>query len=273
MVSDGDAAAGAWSCIVSVMFERVNELRLVYTPEEEAQHFERFEEDLRSQPKSISTEAAAELYDETRPAIMKSFVDEINSMQTTWTASAEQGRFKGMAFRDIKRLCGSFLNRTENLKEKVYPPEELRNLPASFDAREGWMDAGYHSPSCSTSCRNSKYSTTFDKDRHYVEERYPHWFLKTSSVKKEIMTNGPVSAAYIVYKDFMSYKSGVYKHTKGSIVGLHAVKIIGWGEENGEEYWLVVNSWDEDWGDHGLFKIALGQCGIDYFILGSTPRV
>ncbi|KAF4687936.1 hypothetical protein FOZ63_024242, partial [Perkinsus olseni] len=315
--------------------------RLVYTPEEEAQHFDRFEEDLRSQLKSISTEAAAaKLYDETRPAIMKSFVDEINSMQTTWTASAEQGRFRTMALRDIKRLCGSFLNRTENLKEKVYPPEELRNLPASFDARDRFKDcagvighvrdqsdcgscwafatteayndrlciktggkftkllspghmasccsifhgclsfgcsggfpAGYQSPYCSTSCRNSKYSTTFDKDRHYVEERYPHWFLKTSSVKKEIMTNGPVSAAYIVYEDFMSYKSGVYKHTKGSIVGLHAVKIIGWGEENGEEYWLVVNSWNEDWGDHGLFKIALGQCGIDYLILGSTPRV
>ncbi|KAF4735125.1 hypothetical protein FOZ63_025798, partial [Perkinsus olseni] len=343
----------------------VYRIGLVYTPEEEAQHFERFEEDLRSQPNSISMEAAAaELYDETRPAIMKSFVNEINSMQTTWTASAEQGRFKGMAFRDIKRLCGSsFLNRTENLKEKVYPPEELRNLPASFDARDGFKDcaevighvrdqsdcgscwafatteayndrlciktggkftkllspghmasccsifhgclsfgcsggfpvsawhwlhthgivtggdftppakmvksdgcwpyefpgcAGYQSTSCSTSCRNSKYSTTFDKDRHYVKERYPHWFLKTSSVKKEIMTNGPVSAAYIVYEDFMSYKSGVYKHTKGSIVGLHAVKIIDWGEENGEEYWLVVNSWNEDWGDHGLFKIALG---------------
>ncbi|KAF4745404.1 hypothetical protein FOZ63_005816, partial [Perkinsus olseni] len=113
---------------------------LVYTPEEEAQHFDRFEEDLRSQLESISTEAAAKLYDETRPAIMKSFVDEINSMQTTWTASAEQGRFRTMAFRDIKRLCGSFLNRTENLKEKVYPPEELRSLPASFDARDGFKD-------------------------------------------------------------------------------------------------------------------------------------
>jgi len=36
-------------------------------------------------------------------------------------------------------------------------------------------------------------------------------------------------------------------------LGGHAIKIIGWGAEPGEDrdipYWKVVNSWNEDWGE------------------------
>jgi len=31
----------------------------------------------------------------------------------------------------------------------------------------------------------------------------------------EIYTNGPVEGAFTVYSDFMSYKSGVYRHVSG----------------------------------------------------------
>jgi cathepsin B len=48
-----------------------------------------------------------------------------------------------------------------------------------------------------------------------------------------LVTNGPVTAAFTVYEDFVSYKSGIYKHTTGSALGGHAVKIIGYGTENG----------------------------------------
>ncbi|XP_059146475.1 cathepsin B-like cysteine proteinase, partial [Physella acuta] len=75
----------------------------------------------------------------------------------------------------------------------------------------------------------------------------------------------PVTAAFDVYSDFLSYKTGVYKHTTGSYEGGHAVKIIGYGTENGQDYWLVANSWNEDWGDKGFFKIAKGknECSIE----------
>jgi len=48
-----------------------------------------------------------------------------------------------------------------------------------------------------------------------------------------LVTNGPVTAAFTVYEDFVAYKSGVYKHTTGSALGGHAVKILGYGTENG----------------------------------------
>ncbi|EEQ99311.1 Cathepsin B precursor, putative, partial [Perkinsus marinus ATCC 50983] len=131
----------------------------------------------------------------------------------------------------------------------------------------------YDTPSCSSSCPNAKYGTAFDKDRHYTESLFPSRFGSTSSIKKEIMTNGPTSAAFSVYEDFLSYKSGVYKHTSGGFLGGHAVEIIGWGTEKGVDYWLVMNSWNEEWGDHGTFKIVQGDCGIDDTILAGTPAM
>ena len=84
-------------------------------------------------------------------------------------------------------------------------------------------------------------------------------------IQQEIIKNGPVEAAFEVYEDFPTYKSGFYKHTTGQALGGHPVKIIGWGTEDGEDYWLVVNSWNSDWGDNGLFKILRGtdECGIE----------
>jgi hypothetical protein len=63
-------------------------------------------------------------------------------------------------------------------------------------------------------------------------------------IQKEIMTNGPVQVAFSVFSDFINYKSGVYQHLTGDMLGGHAVKMIGWGMENGIKYWLCVNSWN-----------------------------
>lgn len=37
-------------------------------------------------------------------------------------------------------------------------------------------------------------------------------------------------------------------------MGGHAVRILGWGVENGTPYWLVGNSWNTDWGDNGEWQ-------------------
>ena len=86
-----------------------------------------------------------------------------------------------------------------------------------------------------------------------------------SALQKEIMTNGPIEVAFQVYQDFMSYTSGVYQHTSGQLLGGHAVKMLGWGEDNGTPYWIIANSWGESWGQEGFFWILRGQdeCGIE----------
>ena len=48
-------------------------------------------------------------------------------------------------------------------------------------------------------------------------------------------------------------------------MGGHAVTFVGYGEEKGTKYWKVLNSWGEDWGEDGFFRIIRGvdECGIE----------
>jgi len=80
-----------------------------------------------------------------------------------------------------------------------------------------------------------------------------------------------METSFNVYSDFMNYKSGIYKHTSGTLEGGHAVKILGWGVEGGVNYWICANSWGTSWGEKGFFRIAYGQCGIDSAVYGCTP--
>lgn len=99
------------------------------------------------------------------------------------------------------------------------------------------------------------------------------------AMKQEIFTKGPVTGMFMVFNDFLAYKSGVYQYSRGGLLGGHAIEILGWGEEQGTPYWLVKNSWNEDWGDHGFFKIVRGtnfirrlrNGGIDSQVLNGGP--
>jgi cathepsin B len=80
-------------------------------------------------------------------------------------------------------------------------------------------------------------------------------------MQRAIYTYGPiVIGAFAVYEDFQRlYTGGIYHHTSGPFKGTHAVKVFGWGEDNGVLYWLATNSWGTDWGMNGFFKILRGQ--------------
>ncbi|XP_074280750.1 thiol protease aleurain-like [Silene latifolia] len=77
----------------------------------------------------------------------------------------------------------------------------------------------------------------------------------------------PVSIAFQVVNGFRLYKEGVYTSTTCGNTPMdvnHAVVAVGYGVENGVPYWLIKNSWGEDWGDKGYFKMEMGKnmCGI-----------
>lgn len=118
-------------------------------------------------------------------------------------------------------------------------------------------------PSCPSSCANQDYATLWSKDKHFAKSSYS--IDGEKQIMSEIMRYGSVTAAFTVYADFPTYKTGVYKHVSGAELGGHAIKIQGWGVEAGEPYWLVSNSWNPTWGDKGYFRIARGndECGIE----------
>ncbi|MEE6477090.1 hypothetical protein FKM82_011354 [Ascaphus truei] len=128
-------------------------------------------------------------------------------------------------------------------------------------------------PKCLKKCEDG-YGPDYNKDKHFGDTSY-----SVPSSPKEIMAeiykNGPVEAAFQVFSDFLAYKSGVYRHITGEEVGGHAIKILGWGVEDGTPYWLVANSWNTDWGENGFFRIVRGEdhCGIESEIVAGIPKV
>ena len=72
-------------------------------------------------------------------------------------------------------------------------------------------------------------------------------------------------------KAFQLYKSGVFDDATACGTNLdHGVLAVGYGTENGKDYWIVKNSWSVDWGDNGYIKLLRnsnnkngpGMCGI-----------
>ena len=95
-------------------------------------------------------------------------------------------------------------------------------------------------------------------------------------IRDEIWIWGPVASAFKVYPDFYTFdpKNEVYEWDgKGLQVGGHAIEIVGWGETDKKQYWIIRNSWGTKWGDGGYFRMVRGKdnCELESNCIALVP--
>lgn len=123
-------------------------------------------------------------------------------------------------------------------------------------------------------CKNLCYEENvyFAKNYGYVGDYYGG--CNEEAMMEEIYNNGPIVVAINATPELYYYKTGIFhsdavkkegkleKNVKPWEYTNHAVVAIGWGEEmindKLEKYWILKNSWGEEWGEKGYFKISKG---------------
>ncbi len=78
-------------------------------------------------------------------------------------------------------------------------------------------------------------------------------------VKELLVEHGPLSTTLRVQADFWHFgdgvgSNGVYRSTTPVTNGYHAVALHGY--DTAGRYWIARNSWGEDWGEDGYFRIS-----------------
>ena len=59
------------------------------------------------------------------------------------------------------------------------------------------------------------------------------------------------------------------------MIGHHALRIVGWGQDaGGPKYWILANTWGEEWGERGLMRIVRGsnEARLEEMVTGAWFR-
>jgi C1A family cysteine protease len=76
-----------------------------------------------------------------------------------------------------------------------------------------------------------------------------------NALQQAVREVGPVSVGIHVSDNFYRYESGVFYDTacEGQQMN-HAVNVVGYGTLNGLDYYIVRNSWGEQWGNFEITR-------------------
>jgi cathepsin L len=83
-----------------------------------------------------------------------------------------------------------------------------------------------------------------------------------------VAQKGPIAIS-VDASTWSAYSSGIFDGCNQKNPDIdHAVVLMGYGTDNGKDYWLVRNSWSASWGENGYIRIARTaseetRCGSD----------
>ncbi|ERN06398.1 zingipain-2 [Amborella trichopoda] len=107
------------------------------------------------------------------------------------------------------------------------------------------------------------------KNMHVVTiDGYEDVPVNDEKALQKAVAHQPVSVAIDAgSREFQLYHSGVFTGRCGTQLN-HGVTVVGYGKEDGVDYWIVKNSWGDKWGESGFMKLernvenSTGKCGI-----------
>lgn len=102
---------------------------------------------------------------------------------------------------------------------------------------------------CSDSCKDASRRTY--KISNFSK---PTAWSKDLDSLRAALQKGPLVTTLMVFEDFMSYSSGVYKHTTGKFLGGHAISIVGYDDTT--QSFIIRNSWGPEWGEKGFGHVS-----------------
>ncbi|CAH1276333.1 unnamed protein product [Diabrotica balteata] len=96
---------------------------------------------------------------------------------------------------------------------------------------------------------------------------YPTSVLENEiSLKQIVGTVGPVAVALSVNENWQLYKGGIFDDSTCTGYAINYWSLaVGYGTDNGTDYWIVRNSLGESWGEDGYIRMIRGKkvCNIN----------
>ncbi|XP_022819908.1 pro-cathepsin H-like isoform X2 [Spodoptera litura] len=89
--------------------------------------------------------------------------------------------------------------------------------------------------------------------------------LSIGALKVALINHGPLSVSVHVTDTFSKYSSGIFYDTECNQLHLnHEVTLVGYGERDGDTFWILKNSWGPQWGIGGYMYISARDniCGV-----------
>ena len=90
-------------------------------------------------------------------------------------------------------------------------------------------------------------------------------------LKELVVSHGAIISTVAAHDEFKAYNGGIFEGCKPDAKDNHAVLVVGYGTtDEGEDYWLVKNSWGVGWGEDGFMRMKRGvkMCGIGRWLAG-----
>jgi len=139
-----------------------------------------------------------------------------------------------------------------------------------YAAKEGGLctEAAYPYTGVQGTCKQTSCGTKYDAPASYTKVT-----ADDETALETAAAAGCVSVAIEADQfAFQYYSSGILTGTCGTAID-HAVLVVGYGAQGGQDYWKVKNSWGTSWGEAGYVLICRdcnkngneGECGIDMY--------